>query len=117
MSTTLDARLCLLDYLHRSPNGRTVPEILNHLLVHTSWGQSQLASTSRDSGLRTVQVWLKQLRESSEFGGFVEASPDSNDKRRLLYKVSGGPTLNTAMPIEEALLVGLAERHLELGST
>ena len=114
MSTALDARLCLLDYLHRSPNGRTVQEILNHLLVHTSWGQSQLASTSKDSGLRTVQVWLKQLRESSEFAGFVEASPDSNDNRRLLYKVSGGPTLNAAMPIEEALLVGLAERHLEL---
>jgi len=114
MSTSLDARLCLLDYLHRSPNGRTVQEILHHLQINTAWGQDQLTSESNDKGLRTVQSWLKQLRESSEFGGFITAIDDPNNRRRMLYQVKGGPSLRTAIPIEEALLVSLAERHLEL---
>lgn len=114
MSTTLDARLCLLDFLHRSPQGRTVQEILQHLQVNTAWGQEQLLGDSSDRGLRTVQAWLKQLRESSEFSGFVNAETDKNNRRRLLYRVSGGPSLRTSMPIEEALLVALAEQHLEL---
>ena len=113
VSTALEARLCLLDYLHRSPGGRTVQEILHHVQLHTAWGQEKLASDSQDRGLRSVQLWLKELRESSEFGGFIDATPDSGNRRRLLYHVNGGPTLSAAMPIEEALLVCLAQRHLE----
>lgn len=114
MSTLLDARLCLLDYLHRSANPRTVQEILSHLHANTAWGQKQLANISGDQGLRTVQSWLQHLRESSEFGGFVDAIPDVNNRRRLLYQVDNGPSLRMAIPIEEALLLALAEKHLEL---
>jgi len=114
VSRLLDARLCLLAYLYRSTQARSVQQILHHLLTHSSWGQDQLASHSQDQGLRTVQLWLKQLRESSEFGGFVDAVPDPANRRRLLYQASGGPMIKALMPIEEALLVALAEDHLKL---
>ena len=114
MSRLLDARLCLLAYLYRSTQARSVQQILHHLLTHSSWGQDQLARHSQDQGLRTVQLWLKQLRESSEFGGFVDAVPDPANRKRLLYQASGGPMIKAPMPIEEALLVALAEEHLKL---
>jgi len=93
MSRLLDARLCLLAYLYRSTQARSIQQILHHLLTHSSWGQDQLAGHSRDQGLRTVQLWLKQLRESSEFGGFVDAVPDPANRKRLLYQASGGPMI------------------------
>jgi len=114
MSRLLDARLCLLAYLYRSSQARSIQQILHHLLTHSSWGHDQLAGHSRDQGLRTVQLWLKQLRESSEFGGFVDAVPDPANRKRLLYQASGGPMIKAPMPIEEALLVALAEKHLKL---
>lgn len=114
MSRLLDARLCLLAYLYRSTQARSVQQILHHLLTHSSWGQDQLDRQSQDKGLRTVQLWLKQLRESSEFGGFVDAVPDPANRKRLLYQARGGPMIKAPMPIEEALLVALAEKHLKL---
>ena len=111
---TLFAQFALLEYLRASHHPRTVREILSHLQHNTSWGQTQLDKKLRDGGLRNVQNWLKDLRESAEFGQQIEWEEDPSNRKQYRYRSrqSGVDTKN--MGIEEASLLLLAEKFLDV---
>lgn len=81
----LFAQFTLLNYLQHSTTARTVKEILSHLQLNTDWGQSQLAKNLPDSGLRNVQNWLKNLRDSAEFSQQIEWEEDPTNRKQLQY--------------------------------
>ena len=110
---TLFAQFTLLNYLQQSSTARTVKEILNHLQQNTDWGQSQLAKGLPDGGLRNVQNWLKNLRDSAEFSQQIEWEEDPCNRKQLQYKSKLPVVGNNSLSIEQACLLLLAEKYLD----
>jgi predicted DNA-binding transcriptional regulator YafY len=110
----LFARFTMMNYLQASPNGRTVQEILDHVSANTEWGKTQQGRDApRDRGLRNVQNWLKDIRESDEFGRRIDWHEDPDDRRQFRYS-SLLPTIGKRiMPPEEACMLLLAEKFLD----
>ena len=110
----LFAQFTLMNYLQGSHGDRTVQEILEHVRDNTAWGSSQLARGGpTDLGLRNVQNWLKDIRESAEFGQQIEWQEDPNNRRQYRYKSRGPVIGNRVMPVEEACTLLMAEKFLD----
>ena len=111
---TLYAQFSLLNYLKGSRDARTVKEVLTHLHNNTNWGRAQLSSGPKDQGLRNLQNWLRDMRESAEFGRQIDWQEDPDNKKQFRYKsrlpVAGSPD----MPIEEACTILMAEKLLDV---
>lgn len=109
---SLFAQFTLLEYLQQSSSARSAAEILRHLHEHTDWGALQLKRQVRDDGLRNLQNWLRTICESTEFGRFIEAEPNPDNRKQLLYRATR-PYNNASMAIEEACFLLMAERFLD----
>jgi predicted DNA-binding transcriptional regulator YafY len=111
---TLYAQFSLLNYLRGSRDARTVKEILSHLHNNTNWGREQLVNGPSDQGIRNVQNWLRDLRESSEFGKQIEWEQDPENRKQFRYKSRLPAAGKAEMPIEEACTVLMAEKLLDV---
>ena len=111
---TLYAQFSLLNYLRGSRDARTVKEILAHLHNNTNWGREQLVNGPTDQGLRNVQNWLRELRESAEFGRQIEWEQDPDNRKQFRYKSRLPAAGKPEMPIEEACTVLMAEKLLDV---
>lgn len=109
----LFAQFTMLNYLQGSRD-RTVQEILDHLQHNTRWGRQQLGHRGPgDVGMRNVQNWLKEIRDSEEFQTQISYRRDPDDARKILYS-STAPTVGARiLPIEEACLILMAEKFLQ----
>ena len=87
----LFAQFTMLNYL-RGSRDRSVKEILSYLQENTEWGRKQLKAGAGDLGLRNVQNWLTDIRESPEFATQIEHREDSQNRRQFLYS-STTPTV------------------------
>ena len=106
----LFAQFTLMNYL-RGSRDRSVQEILEHLQQNTTWGRAQLSRGGPgDLGLRNVQNWLKDIRESAEFVTQVEFCDDPNNRRQHLYSSTGPTVVNRIMSVEEACTLLMAEK-------
>ena len=110
----LFAQFTLMNYLQGSHGDRTVQEILEHVRDNTTWGSSQLTRGGpTDLGLRNVQNWLKDIRESAEFGQQIEFQKDPGNRRQFRYRSRGPVIGQRVMPIEEACTLLMAEKFLD----
>ena len=87
----LFAQFTMLNYL-RGSRDRSVKEILSYLQENTEWGRKQLKAGAGDLGLRNVQNWLTDIRESPEFATQIEYREDPQNRRQFLYS-STTPTV------------------------
>ncbi len=111
---SLFAQFSLLNYLKASHGPRTVREILSHLHNNTNWGKAQLVSGPRDKGLRNLQNWLRDIRESAEFGQQIDWQEDQDNRKQFRYKSRGSVIGHRDMSIEEACMVLMAEKLLDV---
>lgn len=111
---TLYAQFSLLNYLRGSRDGRTVREMLNHLHHNTRWGREQLESGPPDRGQRNVQNWLAAFFECPEFGPQIERERDPDNRKQLVYRSTLPPAGKVDMPIEEACMILMAEKLLDV---
>jgi len=111
---TLYAQFALLNYLDGSRDARTVKEVLTHLHNNTNWGKAQLDEGPQDKGLRNLQNWLRDIRESAEFGRQLDWQIDPDNKKQFRYKSRLPVTGNTDMPIEEACTILMAEKLFDV---
>jgi hypothetical protein len=110
----LFAQFTLMNYLQGSHGDRTVQEILEHVRDNTAWGRAQLERGGpTDLGLRNVQNWLKDIRESAEFGQQIEWQEDPNNRRQYRYRSRGPVIGKRIMPVEEACTLLMAEKFLD----
>ncbi len=110
----LFAQFTLMNYLQGSHGDRTVQEILEHVRNNTTWGRAQLERHGPfDLGLRNVQNWLKDIRESPEFGQQIEFREDPDNRRQYRYKSRGPVVGSRVMPVEEACTLLMAEKFLD----
>jgi predicted DNA-binding transcriptional regulator YafY len=109
----LFAQFALMKYLQGSRD-RSVQEILDHLHHNTNWGRQQLSNQGpADMGLRNVQNWLTDIRESAEFGRQITFREDPGNRRQHLYSSTGPTVGNRIMPVEEACTLLMAEKFLD----
>jgi len=110
----LFAQFTMMNFLQASHSDRTVQEILDHLKGHTAWGEAQLRRNGPgDLGVRNVQNWLQDIRESDEFGRQIEYREDPEDRRRYRYKSRLPAVGERIMPPEEACTLLLAEKLID----
>lgn len=110
----LFAQFTLMNYLQGSHGDRTVKEILEHVRDNTLWGRSQLERGGpADGGLRNVQNWLRDIRESDEFGQQIECDEDPANRRQFRYKSRFSVVGSRVMPVEEACTLLMAEKFLD----
>ena len=108
----LFAQFTMLNYL-RGSRDRSVKEILSYLQENTEWGRKQLKAGAGDLGLRNVQNWLTDIRESPEFAAQIEHREDPHNRRQFLYSSTTPTVGQRIMPVEEACLVLMAEKFLQ----
>jgi hypothetical protein len=108
----LFAQFTMLNYLTGSRD-RSVKEILSYLQENTEWGRKQLKAGAGDLGLRNVQNWLTDIRESPEFATQIEHREDPQNRRQFLYSSTTPKVGQRIMPVEEACLVLMAEKFLQ----
>jgi predicted DNA-binding transcriptional regulator YafY len=108
----LFAQFTMLNYLTGSRD-RSVKEILSYLQENTEWGRKQLKAGAGDLGLRNVQNWLTDIRESPEFATQIEHREDPDNRRQFLYSSTTPTVGQRIMPVEEACLVLMAEKFLQ----
>ncbi len=111
---SLFAQFSLLNYLKGSRGPRTVREMLSYLHNNTNWGRAQLVSGPDDKGLRNLQNWLRDIRESAEFGQQIDWQEDPDNRKQFGYKSRLPVIGNREMPIEEACTVLMAEKLLDV---
>ena len=111
---SLFAQFSLLNYLKGSRGPRTVREILSHLQNNTNWGRAQLVSGPEDRGLRNLQNWLRDIRESAEFGQQIDWKEDPDNRKQFRYKSRLPVAGNRDMSIEEACTILMAEKLLDV---
>ena len=111
---SLFAQFSLLNYLKGSRGPSSVREMLSYLHNNTNWGRAQLVSGPDDKGLRNLQNWLRDIRESAEFGQQIDWQKDPDNRKQFRY-LSRLPVVgNPEMPIEEACTVLMAEKLLDV---
>jgi predicted DNA-binding transcriptional regulator YafY len=111
------AKIEVLEYLHASGGYRNLSQILAHLQANTHWGKEQLDKGLPDGGLRTLQLWLEQMRESEEFERQIEVrkfseSEERKELRQHLYKSKNPDVEKIITSPEEACLLLLAQTFL-----
>jgi predicted DNA-binding transcriptional regulator YafY len=111
---SLFAQFSLLNYLKGSRGPRSVREILSYLHNNTNWGRGQLVSGPDDKGLRNLQNWLRDIRESAEFGQQLDWDEDPDNRKQYRYKSRLPVVGNAEMPIEEACMVLMADKLLNV---
>jgi hypothetical protein len=111
---SLFAQFSLLNYLKGSRGHRTVREILSYLQNNTDWGRAQLVSGPADKGLRNLQNWLRDIRESAEFGQQIDWQEDPDNRKQFRYRSRLPVIGNREMPIEEACTILMAEKLLDV---
>jgi predicted DNA-binding transcriptional regulator YafY len=111
---SLFAQFALLNYLKGSRGPRSVREILSYLHNNTNWGRAQLVSGPDDKGLRNLQNWLRDIRESAEFGQQIDWDEDPGNRKQYRYKSRLPVVGNPEMPIEEACMVLMADKLLSV---
>jgi predicted DNA-binding transcriptional regulator YafY len=111
---SLFAQFSLLNYLKGSRGPRSVREILSYLHNNTNWGRAQLESGPDDNGLRNLQNWLRDIRESAEFGQQLDWEEDPDNRKQYRYQSRLPVVGNPEMPIEEACTILMAEKLLDV---
>jgi hypothetical protein len=111
---SLFAQFSMLNYLKGSHGARTVREILSHLQNNTNWGRAQLVEGPDDKGLRNLQNWLRDIRESAEFGQQIDWEEDPDNRKQFRYKSRLPVVGNREMPIEEACMVLMTDKLLDV---
>ena len=111
---TLYAQFSMLNYLTGSRDWRTVKELLAHLQHNTRWGRDKLENGPVDRGLRDVQNWLVGFFDCPEFGSQIERERDPDNLKQLRYKTTLPAVGKVEMPIEEACMILMAEKLLDV---
>ena len=122
----------LIDYLRKTPGKqRTSKQILDFLQRETEWGRYREENVI-DGGKRQVQLFLKDICESTEFQRIVECTQfhenlekgdsqetdecdDENppELREKLYHFISEESGKDTMEIEEACCIAMAEKFLK----